>query len=87
MALIGLLFCIVINIFLSSCTFDWIISFVCVGIFIGLTAWDTQKIKQMIMMDGGANTGKIATLGALSLYLDFINLFLYLLRFFGASRD
>ena len=87
MALIGLLICIVINIFLASSTMDWIISFVGVGIFIGLTAWDTQKIKQMIMMDGGANTGKIATLGALSLYLDFINLFLYLLRFFGASRD
>ena len=54
---------------------------------IGLTAWDTQKIKMMIAYDGGANTGKIATIGALSLYLDFINLFLYLLRFFGASRE
>ena len=87
MALFGLIIATVVNIFVASSTLDWIISFVGVGIFIGLTAWDTQKIKQMIMMDGGANTGKIATLGALSLYLDFINLFLYLLRFFGASRD
>lgn len=87
MALIGLIICTIVNIFLSSSTMDWIISFAGVAIFIGLTAWDTQKIKMMIAYDGGANTGKIATIGALSLYLDFINLFLYLLRFFGASRE
>ena len=87
MALFGLIICIIVNIFLKSSGLDWIISFAGVAIFIGLTAWDTQKIKQMIAYDGGANTGKIATLGALSLYLDFINLFLYLLRFFGGSRD
>ncbi len=87
MALFGLIICTVVNIFLASSTFDWIISFAGVAIFIGLTAWDTQKIKTMIAYDGGANTGKIATLGALSLYLDFINLFLYLLRFFGSSRN
>lgn len=87
MALIGLIICTIVNIFLASSTMDWIISFAGVAIFIGLTAWDTQKIKMMIAYDGGANTGKIATIGALSLYLDFINLFFYLLRFFGASRE
>lgn len=87
MALFGLIICIVANIFFQSSRLEWIISFAGVAIFIGLTAWDTQKIKQMIAMDGGMNTGKIATIGALSLYLDFVNLFLYLLRFFGSSRD
>ena len=66
---------------------DWIISFVGVLIFIGLTAWDTQKIKQMTQYADQSMAGKIATLGALNLYLDFVNLFLYLLRFFGDSRD
>lgn len=87
MALWGLIICIVVNIFMKSSTMDWIISFVGVVIFIGLTAWDTQKIKQMAMQMPDATDGRLATLGALSLYLDFINLFLYLLRFFGASRD
>lgn len=86
MALIGLIITSVVNIFMGSETLDWIISLVGVGIFIGLTAWDTQKIKMMVMQSNGYNVGKIATLGALSLYLDFINLFLYLLRIFG-SRD
>ena len=88
MALIGLIITSVVNIFLmeESKTLDWVISLVGVGIFIGLTAWDTQKIKMMVMQRNGYNVGKIATLGALSLYLDFINLFLYLLRIFG-SRD
>ncbi len=52
-------------------------------IFIGLTAWDTQQIKRMAEMSPNATDGRLATIGALSLYLDFINLFLYLLRFFG----
>ena len=86
MALIGLIITSVVNIFMGSETVDWVISLVGVGIFIGLTAWDTQKIKMMVMQSNGYNVGKIATLGALSLYLDFINLFLYLLRIFG-SRD
>ena len=86
MALIGLIITSVVNIFMGSETLDWVISLVGVGIFIGLTAWDTQKIKMMVMQSNGYNMGKIATLGALSLYLDFINLFLYLLRIFG-SRD
>ena len=87
MALIGLIVCVVVNMFLASSTLDWIISFAGVAIFIGLTAWDTQKIKTMMAYSDGTNIGKIATIGALRLYLDFINLFLYLLRFFGASRD
>lgn len=87
MALIGLLVCIVVNIFLASSRLDWIISIVGVGIFIGLTAWDTQKIKHMVAYaDTPEALSKVSTLGALSLYLDFINLFLYLLRFFG-GRD
>ena len=87
MALIGLIVCVVVNMLLASSTLDWIISFAGVAIFIGLTAWDTQKIKTMMAYSDGTNIGKIATIGALSLYLDFITLFLYLLRFYGASRD
>ncbi len=83
MALIGLLICTIVNIFMQSSTMEWIISFAGVVIFIGLTAWDTQKIKQMAAMTDGSQAGKLATIGALSLYLDFVNLFLYLLRFFG----
>ena len=86
MALIGLIVCTIINIFWANSVMDWIISFAGVAIFIGLTAWDTQKIKQMAQETDEANAGKLATLGALSLYLDFINLFLYLLRFLG-SRE
>lgn len=88
MALIGVIIASVVNMFLHSSTLEWIVSLAGVAIFIGLTAWDTQKIKQMMLMSGDNDSiSKIATLGALSLYLDFINLFLYLLRFFGSSRD
>lgn len=87
MALIGLIVCSLVNVFVNSSTMDWIISFAGVLIFIGLTAWDTQKIKQMTQYADQSMAGKIATLGALNLYLDFVNLFLYLLRFFGDSRD
>ena len=83
MALIGLIVCSIINIFWATSVMDWIISFAGVAIFVGLTAWDTQKIKQMAQETDEANAGKLATIGALSLYLDFINLFLYLLRFLG----
>jgi FtsH-binding integral membrane protein len=87
MALFALIIVSVINIFTKSSGLEWIISFVGVLIFIGLTAWDTQKIKQMALQMPGSEVGRLATLGALSLYLDFINLFLYLLRFFGNNRD
>ena len=86
MALIGLIVCSIVNIFLQSTGFDWAISLLGVAIFVGLTAWDTQKIKAMAMATDEENVGKLATMGALSLYLDFINLFLYLLRFFGRDR-
>ena len=87
MALFGLVICIIVNMFMQSNTMEWIISFAGVAIFIGLTAWDVQKIKRMVAYSDYSNAGKLATLGALSLYLDFVNLFLYLLRFFGNSRD
>ena len=88
MALIGLIICSVVNIFLKSSGMEWIISLAGVAIFIGLTAWDTQKIKNAAMYaTDGTSAEKLATFGALSLYRDFVNLFLYLLRFFGGSRD
>ena len=88
MALIGLIICSVVNIFLKSSGMEWIISLAGVAIFIGLTAWDTQKIKNAAMYaPDGTSAEKLATFGALSLYLDFVNLFIYLLRFFGGSRD
>ena len=87
MALFGLLILIVVNIFWANSTLEWIVSAAGVLIFIGLTAWDTQRIKQMAYADPSMADGRLATLGALSLYLDFINLFLYLLRFFGGNRD
>ncbi len=87
MALIGLIIATVVNIFLKSAAMTWIISFVGVLIFVGLTAWDTQSIKKMAAVMPADQVGRLATLGALTLYLDFINLFLYLLRFFGNSRD
>ena len=87
MALFGLIIVSIVNIFLKSSTMDWIVSGFGVLIFIGLTAWDTQKIKQMALTTPPAYIGHLATIGALSLYLDFINLFLYLLRFFGSQRD
>lgn len=89
MALIGLIIASVVNILIpgDNPTLSWIISIAGVLIFVGLTAWDTQKIKQMALTAPSEMTGRLATIGALSLYLDFINLFLYLLRFFGSSRD
>ena len=87
MALFGLIILAVVNIFWANSTMEWIVSGLGVLIFIGLTAWDTQQIKQMAYADPSMANGRLATLGALSLYLDFINLFLYLLRFFGGNRD
>lgn len=87
MCLIGLFIAMLVNLFLKSSTMDWIVSIAGVLIFIGLTAWDTQRIRQIAAVTPAEMTGKVAALGALTLYLDFINLFLYLLRFFGSSRD
>lgn len=87
MALFGLIIASLANIFIKSTTMDWALSFVGVLLFLGLTAWDTQKIKQMAVVAPTEAIGKLATIGALSLYLDFINLFIYLLRFFGQQRN
>jgi FtsH-binding integral membrane protein len=88
MALIGIIIATVVNIFVKSSGLDMILSYVGVLVFVGLTAYDTQKIKQMLWQAGNVSetSQKVALLGALSLYLDFINLFLYLLRIFG-RRD
>jgi hypothetical protein len=85
MALIGLIIATVVNLFIKSDGLTMILSYVGVLIFVGLTAYDTQKIKQMLMQAPDASEGaqKMALLGALTLYLDFVNLFIYLLRIFG----
>ena len=84
MGLFGLIVAMVINLFLRSDTFDLAISALGVLIFAGLTAWDTQKIKSMYFAVAGTDYhGKAKIMGALTLYLDFINMFLFLLRFMG----
>ena len=85
MALIGIIIATVVNIFLKSTGLEMIVSYLGVLIFVGLTAYDSQKIKQMLLTapDAGEGAQKLALLGALSLYLDFVNLFIYLLRIFG----
>ena len=89
MALLGIIIASVVNMFVASSGLDLILSYVGVLVFVGLTAYDTQKIKQMCQSapDAGESTQKLALIGALSLYLDFINLFLYLLRIFANNRD
>ena len=88
MALIGMIIATIVNLFVKSTGLELIISYIGVLVFVGLTAYDSQKIKQMLLQAPDASEGaqKVALLGALSLYLDFINLFLYLLRIFG-RRD
>lgn len=88
MALFGLIIAIVVNMFLHSGTMSYIISIAGVLIFTGLTAWDTQQVKQLAAANlDPALTDKLATMGAMNLYLDFINLFLFILRIFGGNRD
>ena len=87
MGLIGIIIASLVNIFLKSGGLDWIISVIGVIVFAGLTAWDTQKIKEMYSAyDDGTVAGRKSVMGALTLYLDFINLFLMLLRLFGGRR-
>lgn len=88
MGLIGIILASVINWFLGSSTLEYVISFLGVLIFTGLTAYDVQKLKRMsIGLNGQSDTArKLTILGALTLYLDFINLFLFLLRFLGDRR-
>ena len=90
MGLFGLIIAMVINIFVGSTMAETVISVMGIIIFMGLTAYDTAKIKELAEgagMSGDEAVGKIAVIGALSLYLDFINLFIYLLRFFGKRRN
>ena len=89
MALLGLIIASVANFFIKSSGFDLILSYIGVVLFVGLTAWDSQQIKRALSMQAGLDetAQKVALLGALELYLDFINLFLYLLRIFGRSDN
>ena len=87
MGLIGIIIASLVNIFLKSSMMYFIISIIGVLVFVGLTAYDTQKIKNMYLAsDSGELMGKKAVMGALTLYLDFINLFIMLLRLFGQRR-
>lgn len=89
MALIGIIIATVVNMFVASSGLQMIISYIGVLIFVGLTAYDSQKIKMMLSDRDYADESaqKLALIGALTLYLDFINLFIYLLRIFGSKRD
>ena len=88
MALIGLIIASLVNIFLRSSGLDWIISLIGVVLFTALTAYDVQRVKRLATesdLYDDTQVGRLAVISALSLYLDFINLFLYLLRFFGRN--
>ena len=89
MALFGVILASIVNIFLKSSGLMWVMTFIGIGIFLVLIAWDTQKLKGMYAMgfqDASAES-KMVVIGALALYLDFINLFIMLLRLFGKQRD
>jgi FtsH-binding integral membrane protein len=91
MGLIGIIIATIVNLFIQSSAVAMIVSYLGVFIFIGLTAYDTQKLKTMALtqpddLDAGV-LRKGSILGALSLYLDFINMFIFMLHIFGASRD
>lgn len=88
MGLIGLVIASLVNFFMKSSMLEYIISFIGVLVFTGLTAYDVQKLKRLgaTAMEQGDSMAKITIMGALTLYLDFINLFLFLLRFFGNRR-
>ena len=89
MGLVGIIIATIVNFFILSSAMHFVISCVGVVVFAGLTAYDTQKLKEMysVMAEGDEMATKFAIRGALALYLDFINLFLFLLRLFGGSRD
>lgn len=86
MAIIGLIIASLVNFFFQSPILYWIISYAGVAVFIGLTAYDTQRLKAIHYNAGGHASQQLAIMGALALYLDFINMFLYLLRIFGKRR-
>lgn len=85
MALFGIILCVIVNLFLNNDTLDLIISCISIVVFLGFTAYDIQKIK--LLSYEYENTDNLAIIGALELYLDFINIFLDLLRIFGKSND
>ena len=89
MGVIGILIASLVNMFLQSPAVDFSISLIGVVVFMGLTAWDTQKLKDIYHYSGMNSEAreKLAIVGALSLYMDFINLFIYLLRFFGDRKE
>jgi len=88
MGLIGVILASLVNIFLKSSGLDFVVSIIGVIIFTGLTAYDTQRIKSMYyQFSDGESISKASTMGALTLYMDFINLFLMMLRFFGDRRS
>jgi FtsH-binding integral membrane protein len=87
MALIGLILASLVNLFLHNPVVYWITTYLGVLIFVGLIAYDTQKLKRLGSSAEGGSASRLAILGALSLYLDFINLFLFLLRIFGRQND
>ena len=89
MGLFGIIIASVVNIFLKSPALYWISTFVGIAVFLGLTAWDTQKLKNIHArgFESSEMESKVAILGALTLYLDFINLFILLLRIFGKRRN
>jgi len=87
MGLIGLVLASIVGIFWHNSTLQFVISFIGVIVFTGLTAWDAQRLKQMALQLSDVQVGSYSVVGALSLYLDFINLFFFLLRFMGNRRD
>ena len=87
MALTGLVIATIVNWFMHSSSLSWLISFVAVGVFTGLTAYDSQKITEVARYaQDNEDFKKVAIIGALELYLDFVNIFLALLRLFGKRR-
>ena len=87
MGLMGLIIASIVNIFLFNSALYFVISVVGVIVFTGLTAWDAQRLKELAVSLPDGRVGSYAVVGALSLYLDFINLFFFILRLFGGRRD
>jgi FtsH-binding integral membrane protein len=87
MGLIGLLIALIVSFFWLNSALYFVISVVGVIVFTGLTAWDAQRLKQMAVALPDGRVGSFAVVGALSLYLDFINLFFFILRLFGGRRN
>ncbi len=88
MCLVGVLVATVVNVFLASSALDWAITYAGLFVFVGLTAYDTQKVRRALEQGGASfgDTRRVAIMGALQLYLDFVNIFLYMLRLLGSRR-